>query len=85
MLIELFFFLTTSFQQVEENQAYLGCRANRQIKIDKRLAKDRFRGVGAPEISVTPPQLYPQVAAEEARESGTPSPTRVSPHLGMPR
>jgi hypothetical protein len=33
-------------------------------------------------LSVNPPQLYPCVAMEKARESRTPSPTRVSPHLG---
>jgi hypothetical protein len=38
----------TSLQLVEENQAYLGCRANRQVKIDKRLVKDHLRGVAAP-------------------------------------
>jgi hypothetical protein len=63
----------------------VGHRANRQVKIDERLVKDHLRGVGATEISVNPPQLYPQVAMEEARESGKPSPTRVSPHLGTHR
>jgi hypothetical protein len=47
-------FLITSLQLVEENQAYLGFRANRQVKIDKRLVKDHFTGVGAPDISVNP-------------------------------
>jgi hypothetical protein len=37
---------------VEENQAYLGHRANRQVKIDERLVKDHLRGVGATEISI---------------------------------
>jgi hypothetical protein len=33
----------TSLQLAEENQAYLGCRANRQGKIDNRLVKGHFR------------------------------------------
>jgi pantothenate synthetase len=49
------FFLIASLQLVEENQAYLGHRANRQVEIDERLVKDHFRGVGVPEISVNPP------------------------------
>jgi hypothetical protein len=63
---------------VEENQAYLGFRTNRQVKIDKRLVKNHFRGVGAPEISVNPPQLYSQVEVEGAREREMPSPTSFS-------
>jgi hypothetical protein len=63
----------------------LSHRANRQIKIDEGLVKDHLRGVGATEVSVNPPWIYPQVAVEGARESGMPSPTRVSPHLGTPR
>jgi hypothetical protein len=47
----------TSLQLVEENQAYLGCRANRQVKIDKRLVKGHFGGgVAAPEIPGNPSQ-----------------------------
>jgi hypothetical protein len=56
-----------------------------QIKIDERLIKDHLRGVRATGISVNPPWLYPQAAVEGAREKGMPSPTRVSPHLGMPK
>jgi hypothetical protein len=39
-------------QLVEENQACLGHRANRQVKIDGRLVKYHLRGVGATEISI---------------------------------
>jgi hypothetical protein len=42
-LIELFF-LITIIQLIEENWAYLGLRANRQVKIDERLVKDHLRG-----------------------------------------
>jgi hypothetical protein len=38
------FFLIISIQLVEGNQAYLGLRANRQVKIDDRLVKDHLRG-----------------------------------------
>jgi hypothetical protein len=51
-LIEFFFFLITSIQLVEENWAYLGRRANKQVKIDERLVKDHLREVGATEISI---------------------------------
>jgi hypothetical protein len=40
-LIEVFFCIT-SLQLVEEKQAYLGCRANRQVKVDERS----FQGDG---------------------------------------
>jgi hypothetical protein len=64
----------------------LGHRANRQVKIDERLVKDHPRGVGATEISICKSsRLYPQEAVEGARESRTPSPTRVSPYLGTLR
>jgi hypothetical protein len=63
----------------------LGSQGKRASQIDERLVEDHLRGVGATEISVNPPRLYPRVAVEGARESGTPSPTRVSPHLRTPR
>jgi hypothetical protein len=62
-----------------------GSQGKQASQIDERLVKDHLRGVGAAEISVNSPRLYPQVAVEGAREKGTSSPTRVSPHLGTPR
>jgi hypothetical protein len=80
------FFLITSVQLVEENQAYLGRRENRQVKIDDRLVKDHLRGVGVTEISICKSSTALSTAAVEgARESGMPFPTRVSPHLGTLR
>jgi hypothetical protein len=38
--------VNTSLQLVEENKAYLGCRANRKDKIDKRLVKGHLGGGG---------------------------------------
>jgi hypothetical protein len=68
------FFLITRLQLVEENQAYLGHRANRQVKIDKRLVKDHFRGVGAPEISVNPPWFTHKWQWKEQGRAGRPLP-----------
>jgi hypothetical protein len=35
---------------------YLGCRANRQVKIQKKLVRGHFGGVAAPGILKNPPQ-----------------------------
>jgi hypothetical protein len=45
-----------------------------QVKIDEKLVKDHLRGVGATEVSVNPPRLYPKVAVEGSRERETPIP-----------
>jgi hypothetical protein len=63
-----------------------GSQGKQASQIDERLIKIISRGwVQLRNLSVNPPWLYPRVAVEGARESGMPFPTRVSPHLGMPR
>jgi hypothetical protein len=50
-----FFFLNYKLSAGTEEQG----RANRQVEIDEKLVKDHLREVGATEISVNSPQLYP--------------------------